>query len=181
MLKYIVRRFINPVAKIICVKNKELSPVEQANLEIPDAWYEKYYSSYVVTSTLIFLSLYISDSEKIKMDSLPAHITAATLYLISAIADRYSTIQGLKANQKAIELGLGSQTYEENILAGNAKTPDEYINNKKLLIAQGIVMTIATAFPPVGIAFAGAKSVCTANNFRQAKRINRAIEIAQDI
>lgn len=155
----------------------ETSPMEQAYTDVPKAWYELDYKTHMALTVLSALVLYSANLLYFKIDSLPAHITAASLYALSVVADRYSTVRVIKANSLAHQNGINTQHSEQNILNPDVSSPRKFLLDKRAAIPDVGGTVLAAIYPAIGVGWVVGKTQAAANNLRVAKRINRAVEI----
>jgi len=156
---------------------KELSTIDQAFRDVPKAWYEMDYNFHMALTVGSSLAIYYANKEVFHLDSLPVHVTMATLFVISVLADRYSTYQAMKADSIARQNNIETNSGEKNLLLSNIRDPKEFMLSKKLLLIDLLGITGTVIYPSVGAGYILGKTLAVANNFRVARRINRMIEI----
>ena len=156
-------------------KETYLSPLQQAEKEIPKAWYENMLLLYGTGIGAFFLI----QGLRLSVVGLPiAHVVSAGLYGISTIVDDRSTVGTLKANDRAKEVGIKSQYKETNPVFWGVETAEQYKNRKVIRTGWHLLQTALVATSPeVGI-FSGTRLLAAANNRRKELRLTRATEIA---
>lgn len=160
--------------------SKEISPMNQAFNEIPRAWYEiEPKKARLIFYMFPILVLTFANKELFHVDTLPAHIVSATLYAISTLADRYSTVKGLNANKLALESGIDTQTKETSPIVSNITDSKQFMRNRKALAYDIGMLALSLIFPAFGAGFTIGRIQSTASNLRITKRINRAIELVK--
>ncbi len=160
---------------------KELSPLDQAEKEMPLAWYEKFGDhmvNYRVATALAVLSGYAiykltcSGTKK-------SHIIGGTICAISLLSDALSTFRVITAERKAIEAGVDADIYETNVIIKHDKTPTSILKNPKIWLVEGLAMSFSSINLGLGVALALSRQVAVLSNIRLAKRLERATEIAK--
>jgi len=159
------------------MKSKELSPEQQALIDVPKTWYEVDQKFIAKITIWGGYGLLLANYGVFHLDSIPVHVTAATLYIISALADRYSTIKGFEAADKANEVGLGVEIMETQMGISNVKNTSDYIHTRRPLVMDAIGTIVSTLIPPFGISLATGKDLAAVNNLRKIKRLKREMEI----
>ena len=163
------------------MSNKELTPQEQAQQDLPKKWYEQSYPVYVAGAASTGAASAIAYSEFIGGQTpLAFQIVGAVVSIIGISADRASTIKSLDANTRAKEAGLGGDCGELNPLGRNITNSSEFKRSIPIKAIDGAVVLLSTISPAGGIPVVGAKIIASFNNRRQAKRTDRAVEIAQE-
>jgi len=154
--------------------------MDQAFNEMPRAWYEiDPRKARIISYILPALALTYANNELFHMNSLPAHIVSATLYLIGTLADRYSTVKGLNVNKLAQQLGIDTKTQETNRLVSHITDSKEFMLNKSALALDTGVGILSFFSPGLGVGFTIGRIHSTVSNSRSIKRIERAIEIVK--
>lgn len=161
------------------VDRKELQePFKQAYEEMPRAWYELDHRGHVILTVGSALAIYYANIGIFHIDTPIANIGVAALYGISTLADRYSTILALRANERAEQIGIMTGGEEKNIFLRNITKPDQFISSRRAMLMDILGVAVSYITPGIGMGFVLGKVQAAANNLRKAQRINRAIEIA---
>lgn len=160
--------------------SKELSPMDQARQEVPRAWYQMDHKVHIASAMIYSLGLYFANLELFHVDSIPAHVVAASIFFISNLADRYTTFKAFKSSDLAREHGvdLYQGSLEQNILLRDITNSRQFLFSKRALAIDIFATSVAAVYPAIGVGVALAKVHATASNLRVNKRFERAIEIA---
>ncbi|OGH21311.1 MAG: hypothetical protein A2958_00735 [Candidatus Levybacteria bacterium RIFCSPLOWO2_01_FULL_38_13] len=157
-----------------------LSPMDQAKIEVPRAWYEIDHRAHVNITMAVTLGAYFANLEVFHVNSVPAHIVGAAIFFISNLADRYSSVKGFDADNLVQQSGIDSREgpLEKNILLGDITNSKQFLFSKRALLIDVAATALSDADPGIAASFTIAKIHATVNNLRNAKRLNKAVEIA---
>jgi len=157
------------------------SPMARAWKDIPQAWYEVTPNEYRVISTSLALVGNIAYYMEVapNHDSVPLHLVGAAIFLISTIADRYSTVKALDTDNKAREVGLNVGTGETNPFVKGIKDPEKFNGSKKVLALDIFGTVVSGVYPGLGAGLTLSKFHASAVNMRHERRSRRATEIAR--
>jgi len=158
--------------------SKEISPIDQARIEVPRAWYQMDNKVRIASVMIYTLGLYFANLELFHVDSIPAHVVGAAIFFISSLADRYSTSKALESANLARQHGVDLEPVEQNILLRDITNSRQLLFSKRALAIDIFATSVAAAYPAIGVGLAIAKVHATANNLRVNKQLDRAIEIA---
>lgn len=159
--------------------SERLTPLEQAEQEIPPAWFEKfgYRFNYIITASSV-ASLLLYD-HFITAISLETAISGGGLFLVGTIADRLSTIEVLRAANRSAALGIEDIYAESNLALRSIKTPQDFIRNPIIYAIDAGGLAVSALNPAAAVSLSAFKGIATLNNLRIAKRLTRAAEIAE--
>lgn len=150
---------------------------EQAMTDIPPRWYENLILQ--LACTLVAYS-----GIKAGMALHPEHfsnlglpIISAMLYIYSSILDAHSTLKCLRLMDRADQYGIRHHLVETHILLPDRPSPDTLLGHPSVILDYMGVGLVAI-FPQIGIPLAFGKGLIVLNNYRQAQRFERAIDIA---
>ncbi len=153
--------------------------MDQARAEIPKLWYEH---RLPVLSALAITAPAVYFQEKyLPFSSLAEHLGSLALYGSAAIADHRSSIETLKANDVAAELGLETGVYETNPIIGKVATLKDYsqaVKRKRTIAAEIMGVVVAAVQPAVGIPLGLSRIRDAMGNKRTTKLLRRASELA---
>ncbi len=161
--------------------SREISPIDQARIEVPRAWYQMDHKVTIVSAMIYTLGLYLANLELFHVDSIPAHVVGASIFFISNLADRYSTFKCFESADLARQHEIDPGQTEQNILLGDITNSRQFLFSKRALAIDIFATSVAAVYPAIGVGFTLAKVHATANNLRVNKQLSRAIEIADDI
>ncbi|MBI4096331.1 MAG: hypothetical protein HY425_01295 [Candidatus Levybacteria bacterium] len=157
---------------------QEISPLEQAEQELPQPWYIADRKAELTLRVLLTILTYYPTIQN--YDQPPIHLVGAGIYLLSTIADRYSTNKALDAINVAKENGVETDYEEQNSALRGVATAHEFNRNIKMLAKDAVGITVSAIIPPMGTMIGTIKVFASANNFFVAKLHNRATEIAKE-
>ena len=161
--------------------------LNQAYEEIPEAWYEKdtlkkarltFIASLPPSVALIY---YLHE----KFPDIFTHypyvpgLTAATLYIISALADYHSSKQAISSIEKSQEQGIDVFPYEANPLFHGTVTANNFGKDRRYRRALAGEFLSSAIVPPIGIAHAASKTLAIMNNRRISQRFRLAEKLAR--
>ena len=148
----------------------------RAEAEIPHAFFE---SPELIegVEAVVLLAITIGQIIDNKLiPTIPLSMASATTYIIGRIMDRQSTLKSLKIQERAEKLKIEHPIIESNPLLPNKMTAEEYVSSPKKFLDYSFSI-IAPIFPSIGIAAGIGGGLAALNNYRGAKRLERAIEI----
>lgn len=156
----------------------ELSPMEQANQEIPQSWYELSNAGNTLLTYCSAASLNLLNYSVFHLDSPLIHILGATVFTLSVLADRYSTVLALRVIIQAEKMGVETGLVETNYLVPDILTPREFLLNKRAAAWDIGRLAFSSFLPFAGIGFALGAIEGTTSNLKEVARVNRAIGLA---
>lgn len=150
------------------------SPYDEALKKMPRRFYELSYRNHIALTLAAAYAFQMLNIYFLHQESIPAHITAVSVYAISALADRLSTIKAMNTNNVAEVEGAVSGFQEGNMLIGDVKTAKDFLKSKRGAVVDVGALALASIYPGLGIGFAIPKFQAAANNLRAEKRIQLA-------
>lgn len=162
------------------MQEREISPLDQAEKEIPTRWYEidsqkKMLIPGVITALGAIIYKYF-----VPNDPLAIKIIGASIYAIGTIADISSTTKALNSINSAREAGIDvGESGEGNPFRQNIKTGKDFFRKPASLGLELGVAAIVCFFPTTAGFMGGVgRASASISNMRLAKRCNRATEIS---
>ncbi|HUD45059.1 MAG TPA: hypothetical protein VMR41_05935 [Patescibacteria group bacterium] len=159
--------------------NKEVTPLEQAYNDVPKRWYELHPNTHKLITVASPLALYTVNLTTVHADSVPAHVTGTVVFLLSALADRYSSFKVLRAREQSTEDVVKPE--EVNYVIGDNMTSETFLKSKKAAALDLWGTALSSIDPAVGVGFAVGKIQATINNLRIAKRQNKLNELSANV
>jgi hypothetical protein len=151
---------------------ERLTPVEQAEQEIPPRWYEK--QQVVIGSGALAGLSSIVAWEQLPDHPVLAYVVGGLLTVGSVIADKRKAIEVFDAIDEATEAGLGAAYYDA--APGPNVSAKEFIRDRRRKRMDNFLM-IAGLIPPIAAGITSSKLLNTMRNSRKARRIRRAVEL----
>lgn len=165
------------------MQNKEFTPLEQAEQELPEPWCYRLFSGKTNKQFTALLALTMASTTVLSIkyfDRPLTHLVGGTIYFLSIIADNYSTNKALDAINIARENGVETPYGETCPGLKGITTAREFNRNIKLHVKDLVAMSVAVVLPPLGMTVGTAKGLAAGNNFFVAKLHRRATEIAKE-
>ena len=150
--------------------------VDQAYLEMPEAWYENKKSVLLLAGLSGVLTLLVN-RDLLNIENLTPHLVAAALYTIGSLADKISTAKNFDVSAKLEEAGIHA-IEEMNPLLSGIKSSRQYYRDPRVWIKEGLALPVAAVITPLGIAWGIGRGCMAMNNFKLARRANRITELA---
>lgn len=165
-------------------ESSQLSPLEMAEQRLPFRWYESYEKimNWTVKAMMIGSGLSaVACTASIVEGSYPwyFHFVSISIYTLSEVADRISTAKGFNAMNRASSTGILHACYEDSPLLSHVRTSKDLFYNPRSYLSSLLGITVAMVSPGLGIPLASGKVIASLNNFRIARRLNLATDIAQ--
>lgn len=136
-------------------------------------WFTPIFSMAVLTaSALLIDKLPATQTSNILLMAMSAGVTIA-----SDLLDSHSTTLALRADKIANSLGIVHPVEEANPTLGTHPEEKDLFTPKQFIISSAL-LALGIASPLFGVTFATARLNAVSGNYRNAKRLNRAIEIS---
>ncbi len=162
---------------------RDIMPPEmkQAYEEIPRKWYEAdtfigYYPRVIVT---YFAASQLYD-QLTEDRSMYTKLAVLAFYTLSLVADGYSTIRGMHADEKLRGQGIESGFSELNPFIGPVKTQREFVRSPVAWAMAVVPLPLVILDPIIGVGVTAVRGYTAVLNIRSVKRLERALEIVKE-
>ena len=164
----------------------EVDYYKLAEQRLPRAWYEwDYFPSLSPLTFATGLTIWAFCIDKaISLELYPfliiPHIVSGFSYHFTNKLDIDSTVMHFDATERARSEGVNYRVVEENELLSEVKSSDEFLNHPNLKGATMAQQIVSIIIPGYGIGASISKTIQAFSNFRLAKRMNLAADLARE-
>jgi len=156
---------------------QKFSPMQQAEKELPRRFYDlppKIFYLLSLSTIVLYSSIY---TFLIPQSPVYLNIISSSLTIIGIIADRKGTIDFNDSAEVALKEGVIGKYGEANPVVSDIKSSEQFVKSKRVKFIDLGETILSTLNPGFGFPFSAFKIIAGLNNYTEARRLKRAVEI----